>query len=95
VSDQGGLYEFDCATKEFALILKRRFIKSASQHIDGTIWMTDTTNVEGYKDFQTDTLTRVRPAEPPLSYTKKGARFYKARWYYRNAFSYGRENPSD
>lgn len=88
VSNNLALYLFDIPTSRFEKISALHEIKSASQHIDGTIWATDPANIEGSASYQTHTITRIRPAKPPLAYTTKGSKFYKARWWHPNTFSY-------
>ncbi|MGI9243278.1 MAG: DUF6528 family protein, partial [Verrucomicrobiales bacterium] len=63
-------------------------IKSASQHLDGTLWVTDPTQLEGAASWQSDSVLRVRPEQPPIKHQNVGSKFYKARWWQRVPFSY-------
>jgi hypothetical protein len=42
VSNNAKLFLFDIETEKFETVSELRGIKSASQHLDGTIWITDT-----------------------------------------------------
>lgn len=88
VSNNDALYLFDIATSKFELVSDRPRIKSASQHVDGTLWASDPTEIEGASTWQSDAVVRVRPSEPALLYRNAGCRFYKARWWQQVAFSY-------
>ena len=88
VSNNDALFLFDIAKGSFETISKLEEIKSASQHLDGTIWATDPSNMKGAASWQTDSVMRVRPAEPKLAHRNRGSKFYKARWWQKVPFSY-------
>ena len=88
VSNNKALFLFDIATSKFELISEIKWIKSASQHVDGTLWVAYPSGAEGMAGWQTDTVTRVRPAEPGKTFRNAGSKFYKARWWHHVNFSY-------
>ena len=88
VSNNEALFLFDIATSKFETVSELHSIKSASQHQDGTIWVSDPEDVKGAASWQSDAVLRVRPAEPKLGYRSRGTRFYKARWWQKVSFSY-------
>ena len=88
VSNNLALFLFDIETEEFETVSELRGIKSASQHLDGTIWITDPAELEGAAPWQSDAVVRVRPKVPKIRYHNQGAKFYKARWWQKVNFSY-------
>ena len=85
VSNNDAIFLFDIAKSAFETVSELRAIKSASQHLDGTLWATDPANQPGSANWQTDTVLRVRPANPPMTLRNKGSKFYKARWWQRSS----------
>lgn len=79
VSNNDALYLFDIETQKVELVSDLRAIKCASQHLDGTLWASDPTEIEGAATWKSDAILRVRPKEPPQRYQNHGCRFYKAR----------------
>lgn len=88
VSNNAALFLFDIAAETFETVSKIKGIKSASQHCDDTIWVMHPTTIKDGKSWQSDTVLRVRPEEPKLSYCYEGAKFYKVRWWQDVGFSY-------
>ena len=88
VSNNDALFLFDIATGKFETVSNLKAIKSASQHLDGTIWASDPAEIEGAASWQSDAVLRVRPAAPEIRYRNEGTRFYKARWWQKVSFSY-------
>ncbi len=88
VSNNHALYLFDIAAESFELISKLKNIKSASQHLDGTLWATDPKHLKGAHNWQTDSVLRVRPEQPVIRHRNQGSKFYKARWWQKVPFSY-------
>lgn len=88
VSNNDALFLFDIATEKFETVSELKSIKSASQHRDGTLWVSDPKELEGAKSWQSDAVIRVNPKSPSIRYTNEGARFYKARWWQTVDFSY-------
>ena len=88
VSNNVALFLFDIATEQFETVSKLKEIKSASQHLNGTIWATDPTELKGGASWQSDSVLCVRPKVPKLHYQNKGSKFYKARWWQQVNFSY-------
>jgi hypothetical protein len=88
VSNNDALFIFDIAASKFELLSKLKAIKSASQHLDETIWATDPAEMEGAASWQSDAVLRVRPEQPILRYRNQGSKFYKARWWQKVGFSY-------
>lgn len=88
VSNNDALFLFDIATEKFETISEMKQIKSASQHFDGSIWVSEPKLIEGAKEWQSDSFIPVLPQVPAIRYTMGGARFYKARWWQRVEFSY-------
>ncbi len=88
VSNNDALFLFDIATEEFSQISALPHIKSASQHADGSIWVSDPTEIEGAASWQSDSVLVVQPKTPEKRYTREPSRFYKARWWQPVNFSY-------
>lgn len=88
VSNNDALFLFDLATEEFETVSELRGIKSASQHSDGSIWVSEPKKISGAKDWQSDSIIPVHPMDSEGLYTFEGARFYKARWWQKVDFSY-------
>jgi len=88
VSNNDALFLFDISTSKFETISTLEGIKSASQHIDGTLWVTDPAQLEGAASWQSDSILRVRPETPTIKHRNQGSRFYKARWWQKVPFSY-------
>ncbi|MFG0262122.1 MAG: DUF6528 family protein [Novipirellula sp. JB048] len=88
VSNNDALFLFDITTEEFETVSELRMIKSASQHADGSIWVSDPKDIEGSPDWQSDAVISVFPKGAAKRYTIEGARFYKARWWQPVNFSY-------
>lgn len=88
VSNNDALFLFDIAKKEFETVSELKEIKSASQHADGSIWVSDPKDIGGAYDWQSDAIIPVIPEGAAIRYTIDGARFYKARWWQQVNFSY-------
>ena len=88
VSNNSALFLFDIATEKFEMVSELTGIKSASQHADGTIWITDPAELKGAASWQSDAVLRVRPKVPEIRYRNGGSKFYKARWWQKVNFSY-------
>lgn len=88
VSNNEALFLFEISTEKFELVSNLREIKSASEHRDGTIWVTDPKELEGGASWQSDSVIRVKPKSPEIRYRNKGSKFYKARWWQKVDFSY-------
>lgn len=88
VSNNEALFIFDLGSEEFEKISALREIKSASEHADGTIWVSDPKNLEGMRDWQSNAVKQVRPSGNQRHFVIKGTRFYKARWWQDVPFSY-------
>ena len=88
VSNNPALFLFDIATEKFETISELKEIKSASQHLDGTIWATDPAELKGGASWQSDSVLCVRPKASKLHHRNKGSKFYKARWWQQVTFSY-------
>ena len=88
ISNNDALFIFDPATHEFETVTDLKSIKSVSQHLDGSIWVSEPKKIEGARDWQSDAFITVRPEAPATRYTKTGSRFYKARWWQEVKFSY-------
>lgn len=88
VSNEAALFLFDIASKKFETVSEIKEIKSASQHLDGTIWAMHPTAIKGGKSWQSDTVVRVQPKAPEMRYRHPGSKFYKVRWWQRVNFSY-------
>ena len=88
VSNNHGLYLFDIESKKFETVSELKWIKSASQRNDGSIWITDPANIEGAKSWQTDSVMQIQPKAPEKRFSFENARFYKARWWQKSTFSY-------
>lgn len=88
VSNNVALFLFDIATEKFEMVSELKEIKSASQYHDGTVWVSDPEKLEGSASWQSDSIIRVRPKAPKVSYRNKGAKFYKVRWWQKVNFSY-------
>ncbi|QEG41484.1 DUF6528 family protein [Roseimaritima ulvae] len=81
VSNNDALFVFDIATEKFSTISELHHIKSASQHADGSIWVSDPRDIAGAASWQSDSLLRVQPNAAEKRYTRETSRFYKARWW--------------
>ncbi|QDV62683.1 hypothetical protein Mal65_18180 [Crateriforma conspicua] len=88
VSNNDALFAFDLESERFDLLSDLDSIKSASQHSDGTIWISDPERTEIGASFQSDSIRMVNPKGTPTSFRVDGARFYKARWWQDVDFSY-------
>lgn len=88
VSNHSALFLFDIATEKFEIVSELRGIKSASQHADGSIWITDPSKLKDAASWQSDAVLCVAPNVPEIRYRNEGARFYKARWWQKVNFSY-------
>lgn len=88
VSNNDGLYLFDIATEAFQLLSNLKWIKSASQHVDGSIWISDPQRTEVGTSWQSDSVILVNPTEPKQRHIISGSKFYKARWWQAVNFSY-------
>ncbi len=88
VSNNSALFLFDIEKEKFETVSELKEIKSASQHLDGSIWITDPANLKGAARWQSDAVLRVRPKMPEIRYPSPGAKFYKARWWQKVSFSY-------
>ncbi|MGI9242639.1 MAG: DUF6528 family protein [Verrucomicrobiales bacterium] len=88
VSNNDALFLFDITSSKFEPVSSLEGIKSASQHLDGTLWVTDPAQLEGAASWQSDSVLRVRPEQPPIKHRNPGSKFYKARWWQRVPFSY-------
>ncbi len=88
VSNNDGLFLFDIKKEEFETVSELKGIKSASQHSDGSIWVSDPKKIEGAKDWQSDAVIPVLPKGSAMRHKIDGARFYKARWWQEVDFSY-------
>jgi len=88
VSNNDALFLFDIATQQFETVSELKFTKSASQHIDGSLWVSEPKKIAGAEDWQSDSFIVVRPAAAAIRYTREGSRFYKARWWQDVKFSY-------
>ena len=87
VSNNDALFLFDIKKQEFETVAELREIKSASQHADGSIWVTDPTDIAGAQTWHSDALISIGQGATKR-YTIDGARFYKARWWQSVEFSY-------
>lgn len=88
VSNNDALFLFDIATEEFEMISQMKGIKSASQNIDGTIWVSEPKNIEGAQEWQSDALISLSENGNLKRYTREHSRFYKARFWQKVSFSY-------
>ncbi len=88
VSNDSTLFLFDIVTEQFETVSGLRGIKSASQHLDGTIWITDPAKLKGGARWHSDAVLRVRPKVPEIGYRSVGSKFYKTRWWQKVNFSY-------
>ncbi len=88
MSNNDALFLFDISTSKFETISTLEGIKSASQHIDGTLWVSDPAQLEGAASWQSDSILRVRPVTPTIRHSNQGSKFYKARWWQKVPFSY-------
>jgi len=88
VSNNVALFVFDIKTEQFETVSELKGIKSASQHLDGTICITDPAKLKGAASWQSDAVLRVRPAKPKILHRNEGSKFYKARWWQKVTFSY-------
>jgi hypothetical protein len=88
VSNNEALFLFDIAKKEFETVSELEGIKSASQHSDGSIWVSEPKRIDGAAEWQSDAIIPVRAKGTEARYTLDGARFYKARWWQKVSFSY-------
>jgi hypothetical protein len=87
VSNNDALFLFDIEKKEFETVSELREIKSASQRVNGSIWVSDPTVIAGAESWQSDGIISVGQGADKR-YTIDGARFYKARWWQQVDFSY-------
>ncbi len=87
VSNNDALFLFDLKAEAFEKISDLAEIKSASEHQDGSIWASDPKDMEKSGSWQSDSVIQIKP-EAKMRYTNKGAKFYKARWWQKVAFSY-------
>ncbi|WP_153558008.1 DUF6528 family protein [Roseimaritima sediminicola] len=92
VSNNDALFLFEIATESFSTISELEHIKSASQHGDGSIWISDPQEIAGARPWQSDSVLAVRPPSNNKRYTRDGSRFYKARWWQPVVFSYPEAN---
>ena len=61
-------------------------IKSVSDNrVNGDIYISDPTDIDGYPTFQTDTILNIKTGN---KLKRPGAKFYKVRLWQRNSFSY-------
>lgn len=93
VSNNDALFLFDIATEKFSQISALLHIKSASQHVDGSIWVSDPKEIEGAASWQSDSVMVIQPNAPEKRYTREPSRFYKARWWQPVNFSYPSKLP--
>lgn len=87
VSNNDALFLFDINKEEFETVSELKGIKSASQHADGSIWVSEPKVIEAAESWQSDAIVSIRQGAAKR-YTIEGARFYKARWWQRVDFSY-------
>jgi hypothetical protein len=88
VSNDAALFLFDITTEKFEMVSELGGIKSASQHLDGTIWITDPATLKDAGWWQTDAVVRARPKVPETRYRNAGSKFYKVRWWQKVDFGY-------
>lgn len=88
VSNNDALFLFDIVTETFETISTLKEIKSASEHVDGSIWISDPVELKSGASWQSNAVIRVRPKIPAARIKNKAARFYKARWWQSVKFSY-------
>ncbi|MFG0266114.1 MAG: DUF6528 family protein [Rhodopirellula sp. JB055] len=88
VSNNDALYLFDIETEAFQLLSDLNWIKSASQHADGSIWISDPQRTEVGANWQSDSVIPVQPPESNQRHTIAGSKFYKARWWQDVNFSH-------
>ena len=88
VTNNEALFLFDTEKKTFETLSEMKQIKSASEHADGSIWVSEPKTIEGAKEWQSDAVVPVITKDLSERYTLEGARFYKARWWQRVTFSY-------
>lgn len=67
------------------LVAELKGVKSAAADAQGQIYITDPTDIDGYENWQTDSILHLATGE---KLTRPGARFYKVRLWERNKFSY-------
>ncbi len=60
-------------------------VKSAVSDPAGRLYVTDPADIDGYENWQTDTIVEVYTG---LRYTLPGSKFYKVRLWQKNSFSY-------
>ncbi|EMB16229.1 putative secreted protein [Rhodopirellula europaea 6C] len=88
VSNNDALYLFDIETEAFQLLSDLKWIKSASQSIDGSLWISDPQRTEVGANWQSDSIIPAQPTESKQRHTIAGSKFYKARWWQSVDFSY-------
>ncbi|KLU06258.1 hypothetical protein RISK_001469 [Rhodopirellula islandica] len=88
VSNNDALYWFDIETEAFKPLSDLQWIKSASQHADGSIWVSDPQRTEIGTSWQSDSVIPVQPTGANQRHTIAGSKFYKARWWQDVNFSY-------
>ena len=88
VTNNEGLFLFDIEKQEFKTLSLLKNIKSASQHSDESIWISESKRIEGASDWQSDSIIRLIKDDDETRHTIDGARFYKARWWQEVDFSY-------
>jgi hypothetical protein len=88
VSNNDALYSFDIETEAFKPLSDLQWIKSASQHADGSIWVSDPQRPEIGTSWQSDSVIPVQPTGANQRHTIAGSKFYKARWWQDVNFSY-------
>lgn len=88
VSNNDSLFLFDTAKKSFEKVSDLKAIKSASQHSDGSIWVSEPKQLEGASPWHSDGFIQVHPKNASERYLIERARFYKARWWQKVSFSY-------
>ena len=88
VSNNDALFVFDIEREAFETVSELRAVKSASQHADGSIWVSEPKTIENAQSWQSDSVIPVVSHETSVRHTIDGARFYKARWWQKVEFSY-------
>ncbi|PHQ31862.1 DUF6528 family protein [Rhodopirellula bahusiensis] len=88
VSNNDALYLFDLETEAFQLLSDLKWIKSASQNADGSIWISDPQRTEVGTSWQSDSIVPLQTSGFNQRHTIAGSKFYKARWWQTVGFSY-------
>ncbi|TWT84658.1 hypothetical protein CA13_61380 [Planctomycetes bacterium CA13] len=88
ISNNEALFSFDIKTEKFEMIFALRNIKSASQHLDGSIWVSEPKEIEGAKEWQSNAFISLNSKAGVKRYSRETSRFYKARWWQQVSFSY-------